>query len=123
MSRSERYRNRLQENGEDTSLLGTSAARQHSSHAWLAGLLLAAGHLSPHPAVALRCRPHHRRPSAPACAPPADQDNPLPGFIDPITMGPVVRPAISPFGYVAGLATWKVSGHPGAGLIRCELEA
>lgn len=39
---------------------------------------------------------------------PADQDNPLPHFIDPITMSAVVRPAISPYGHVAGLATWKV---------------
>ncbi|PSC71800.1 Transforming growth factor beta regulator 1 [Micractinium conductrix] len=37
-----------------------------------------------------------------------DKDNPLPRFIDPITMGAVVRPAISPYGHVAGLATWKV---------------
>ena len=40
----------------------------------------------------------------------ADQDNPLPHFIDPITMSAVVRPAISPYGHVAGLATWKVRG-------------
>jgi hypothetical protein len=39
---------------------------------------------------------------------PADQDNPLPHFVDPITMSVVVRPAISPYGHVAGLATWKV---------------
>jgi hypothetical protein len=58
VSRAERYRKRLQENGEDTSLL--------------------------------------------------DQDNPLPHFVDPITMSVVVRPAISPYGHVAGLATWKV---------------
>ncbi|KAL4451372.1 hypothetical protein ABPG77_009444 [Micractinium sp. CCAP 211/92] len=58
VTRAERYRNRLQENGEDTSAL--------------------------------------------------DKDNPLPLFIDPITMSAVVRPAISPYGHVAGLATWKV---------------
>lgn len=37
-----------------------------------------------------------------------DADNPLPGFIDPITLEPVVTPAISPHGHVMGLATWKV---------------
>ncbi|KAL4855620.1 putative lysine-specific demethylase JMJ16 [Chlorella vulgaris] len=58
VSRGDRYRKRLQENGDDTSAL--------------------------------------------------DHDNPLPHFIDPITMGAVVRPAISPYGHVAGLATWKV---------------
>ena len=33
--------------------------------------------------------------------------NPLPGFLDPITLEPVVNPAISPFGHVMGLATWR----------------
>lgn len=28
-------------------------------------------------------------------------------------MSAVVRPAISPYGYVAGLATWKVGGEGG----------
>lgn len=37
-----------------------------------------------------------------------DPENPLPGFIDPITLQPVVTPAISPMGHVMGLATWKV---------------
>lgn len=37
-----------------------------------------------------------------------DVDNPLPGFIDPITLEPVVTPAMSPHGHVMGLATWKV---------------
>ena len=37
-----------------------------------------------------------------------DEDNPLPGFIDPITLQPVVNPAISPHGHVMGLQTWKV---------------
>lgn len=37
-----------------------------------------------------------------------DPDNPLPGFIDPITLEPVANPAISPLGHVMGLATWKV---------------
>lgn len=46
--------------------------------------------------------------SVPSPCAPADQDNPLPHFIDPITMSAVVRPAISPYGHVAGLATWKV---------------
>ena len=27
-----------------------------------------------------------------------DDDNPLPGRIDPITLGPVVTPALSPYG-------------------------
>ncbi|EFJ45729.1 hypothetical protein VOLCADRAFT_93895 [Volvox carteri f. nagariensis] len=35
------------------------------------------------------------------------RDNPLPGFLDPITLEPVVNPAISPYGHVMGLATWK----------------
>jgi hypothetical protein len=29
------------------------------------------------------------------------------GFIDPITLEPVVRPAISPYGHVMGYATWR----------------
>ncbi len=37
-----------------------------------------------------------------------DAENPLPGFIDPITLEPVVTPAISCHGHVMGLATWKV---------------
>ena len=36
-----------------------------------------------------------------------DDSNPLPDLIDPITLEPVVTPAISPFGHVMGLATWK----------------
>ncbi|KAL0050522.1 hypothetical protein WJX82_001437 [Trebouxia sp. C0006] len=36
-----------------------------------------------------------------------DETNPLPKLIDPITLEPVVTPAISPFGHVMGLATWK----------------
>lgn len=36
-----------------------------------------------------------------------DDDNPLPGFIDPVTLEAVVNPAISPDGYVMGLATWR----------------
>ncbi|KAG2488719.1 hypothetical protein HYH03_012719 [Edaphochlamys debaryana] len=35
------------------------------------------------------------------------RDNPLPGFLDPITLEPVSNPAISPFGHVMGFATWK----------------
>jgi len=35
-----------------------------------------------------------------------DDDNPLPGLIDPITLEPVVTPAVSPCGHVMGLATW-----------------
>lgn len=40
--------------------------------------------------------------------PSVDETNPLPKLIDPITLEPVVTPAISPFGHVMGLATWKV---------------
>ncbi|KAK9803111.1 hypothetical protein WJX73_005483 [Symbiochloris irregularis] len=36
-----------------------------------------------------------------------DSDNPLPGHMDPITFQPVCNPAISPWGHVMGLATWK----------------
>ena len=36
-----------------------------------------------------------------------DSDNPLPDFMDPITLEPVIRPAISPYGHVMGAATWK----------------
>ncbi|KAI9298416.1 hypothetical protein K502DRAFT_286516 [Neoconidiobolus thromboides FSU 785] len=35
-----------------------------------------------------------------------DFDNPLPGFIDPITLDQVVQPAISPYGHVMGYANW-----------------
>ena len=42
----------------------------------------------------------------------ADESNPLPDLIDPITLEPVVTPAISPFGHVMGLATWKVRQNP-----------
>ena len=38
-----------------------------------------------------------------------DASNPLPHLIDPITLEPVVTPAISPHGHVMGMATWKVS--------------
>lgn len=44
----------------------------------------------------------------------AGDDNPLPGFLDPITLEPVTCPAISPYGHVMGLATWKaVLGEQG----------
>ncbi|GMH41344.1 hypothetical protein BSKO_09254 [Bryopsis sp. KO-2023] len=36
-----------------------------------------------------------------------NDDNPLQNFIDPITLEPVVGPAISPYGHVMGMATWK----------------
>ncbi len=36
----------------------------------------------------------------------ADEDSPLPHVIDPITLEPVVTPAMSPAGHVMGLATW-----------------
>ncbi|KAI9326705.1 hypothetical protein BDR26DRAFT_809329, partial [Obelidium mucronatum] len=35
-----------------------------------------------------------------------DPFNPLPEFIDPITLEPVIRPAISPYGHVASYDTW-----------------
>lgn len=41
----------------------------------------------------------------PVCT--GDDDNVLPGMIDPITLEPVVTPAISPYGHVMGLATWR----------------
>ena len=41
-----------------------------------------------------------------------DADNPLPGYMDPITFQPVNNPAISPWGHVMGLATWKVAAPP-----------
>ncbi len=59
VSRTERYRNRLQENGDEEAALQV------------------------------------------------DSDNPLPDFMDPITLEPVIRPAISPYGHVMGAATWK----------------
>ena len=43
--------------------------------------------------------------------PTVDETNPLPKLIDPITLEPVVTPAISPYGHVMGLATWKVESH------------
>ncbi len=52
--------------------------------------------------------------------PTVDETNPLPKLIDPITLEPVVTPAISPFGHVMGLATWKVGfqGYPSKGIHR-----
>ncbi|KAJ1929439.1 hypothetical protein IWQ60_001186 [Tieghemiomyces parasiticus] len=35
-----------------------------------------------------------------------DPENPLPGFTDPITLDPVVKPAISPYGHVMGYDNW-----------------
>ncbi|KAK9767379.1 hypothetical protein K7432_002864 [Basidiobolus ranarum] len=35
-----------------------------------------------------------------------DPDNPLPGFVDPITLDEVVKPAISPYGHVMGYDNW-----------------
>ncbi|KAJ1973963.1 hypothetical protein H4R35_003843 [Dimargaris xerosporica] len=35
-----------------------------------------------------------------------DPENPLPGFTDPITLEPVVKPAISPYGHVMGYESW-----------------
>lgn len=36
-----------------------------------------------------------------------DEDNPIPEFIDAITLEPIRRPAISPYGHVLGYSTWK----------------
>jgi hypothetical protein len=122
VSRAERYRKRLQENGEDTSLLGAQHGGRGASllvalpasaaaHAALSPAIIIRGHNPhPHPHVGLCTRSRclfspHLPPPPPR---PADQDNPLPHFVDPITMSVVVRPAISPYGHVAGLATWKV---------------
>jgi len=43
-----------------------------------------------------------------------DSDNPLPDFIDVITMEPIRRPAISPSGHVLGYLTWRrlLQQHP-----------
>lgn len=41
-----------------------------------------------------------------------DASNPLPERFDPITLEPVVSPAISPYGHVMGAATWKVRPAP-----------
>ena len=38
---------------------------------------------------------------------PHDDYNPCPSVIDPITLEPVVTPAISPYGHVMGIATWN----------------
>lgn len=35
-----------------------------------------------------------------------EKENPLPGFIDPITLEEVVKPAISPHGHVMGYDSW-----------------
>jgi hypothetical protein len=35
-----------------------------------------------------------------------DPNNPIPDFVDPITLDPVVRPAISPYGHVMSYNTW-----------------
>ena len=36
-----------------------------------------------------------------------DASNPCPHLIDPITLEPVIAPALSPFGHVMGMATWR----------------
>lgn len=36
-----------------------------------------------------------------------EDDNPLPDFIDAITLEEVIRPAISPYGHVLGYDTWS----------------
>jgi hypothetical protein len=35
-----------------------------------------------------------------------ENDSVLPGFMDPITLEPVVNPGLSPYGHVMGMATW-----------------
>ena len=35
-----------------------------------------------------------------------EDDNPMPDYQDPITLQPVVVPALSPYGHVAGYYTW-----------------
>ena len=56
-----------------------------------------------------------------------DAENPLPGFIDPITLEPVVTPAVSSHGHVMGLATWKVrlfwqlTAPQKATMLKCDL--
>ena len=35
-----------------------------------------------------------------------EEDNPLPGFVDPVTLCEVVRPAISPYGHVMAYESW-----------------
>jgi hypothetical protein len=45
----------------------------------------------------------------------ADEDAVLPGHVDPVTLEPVVAPAISPFGHVMGLATWRAVLSEGRG--------
>ncbi|KAL6051980.1 Ubox domain containing protein [Balamuthia mandrillaris] len=37
----------------------------------------------------------------------AKTDNPLPGFVDPITLDEVIQPAISPSGHVMGYKSWS----------------
>ncbi|KAK2075880.1 hypothetical protein QBZ16_001622 [Prototheca wickerhamii] len=46
-----------------------------------------------------------------------DEDNPLPDLLDPITLEPVARPAISPYGHVMGMATWKVKRDRGGAVL------
>lgn len=38
---------------------------------------------------------------------PEAESNPLPSLIDPVTLETVVAPAISPYGHVMGIATWR----------------
>ena len=54
-------------------------------------------------------------------SPAVDESNPLPKLIDPVTLEPVVTPAISPWGHVMGMATWKVH-CPSSWLDACTCE-
>lgn len=49
-------------------------------------------------------------------------DNPLPNFIDPISLEPVVRPAISPYGHVMSYESWiRCLNQPGEHKNICPL--
>ncbi|KAJ2080878.1 hypothetical protein H4R24_002752 [Coemansia sp. RSA 988] len=41
-----------------------------------------------------------------ACGAEIDPSNPLPDLVDPITLEPVIKPAISPYGHVMGYNSW-----------------
>jgi len=43
----------------------------------------------------------------PEVTPPNSHENPLPGFVDPITLDEVIQPAMSPWGHVMSYMTWS----------------
>jgi len=53
---------------------------------------------------AARCRERGEEPRGKSTE---DDDNPLPGMCDPITLEAIRNPAISPYGHVMGFATWQ----------------